>query len=105
MRRSARHRRLAQLRARPRRWSHCGDELDPRLFAFLIEFPRNGFNRQGICITKVLQGLRMSRDTIDAKIGSFAPDFRLHATDGQDIALSDFRGKTNVVLFFIREYN
>ncbi len=47
----------------------------------------------------------MSRDTIDAKIGSFAPDFRLHATDGQDIALSDFRGKTNVVLFFIREYN
>lgn len=46
----------------------------------------------------------MSQDTIDAKIGSYAPDFRLHATDGREIALSDYRGKTNVILFFIREY-
>ena len=43
-------------------------------------------------------------DSIDAKIGSFAPDFRLQATNGQEITLSDFRGKRNVVLFFIREY-
>jgi len=45
-----------------------------------------------------------STDTIDAKIGSIAPDFKLKATNGQEIALSDFRGKKNVVLFFIREY-
>jgi len=45
----------------------------------------------------------MTLDSIEAKIGSLAPDFRLPATNGQDIALSDFHGKTNVVLFFIRE--
>jgi len=45
----------------------------------------------------------MTLDSIEAKIGSIAPDFRLPATLGQDVALSDFRGKTNVVLFFIRE--
>jgi peroxiredoxin len=46
----------------------------------------------------------MPKDTIEAKIGSYAPDFRLQATDGGAIALSDFRGRANVVLFFIREY-
>ena len=42
-------------------------------------------------------------DTIEAKIGSVAPDFKLHATNGQEVSLSDFRGKTNVIVFFIRE--
>ncbi len=45
-----------------------------------------------------------SADTIDAKIGSVAPDFKLKATNGQEIALSDFRGQRNVILFFIREF-
>jgi cytochrome oxidase Cu insertion factor (SCO1/SenC/PrrC family) len=45
-----------------------------------------------------------SVDSIDAKIGSLAPDFKLKATNGQTIALSDFRGKRKVVLFFIREF-
>jgi peroxiredoxin Q/BCP len=45
-----------------------------------------------------------STDSIDAKIGSIAPDFRLKASNGQEIALSDFRGRNNVILFFIREY-
>ena len=45
----------------------------------------------------------MTIDSIDAKIGSFAPVFKLHATNGQEIALSDFRDKSNVILFFIRE--
>ena len=45
-----------------------------------------------------------SADTMDAKIGSHAPNFKLKATNGQEIALSDFRGKNNVILFFIREY-
>ncbi len=45
----------------------------------------------------------MTVESIDAKIGSFAPDFRLRATNGQEIALSNFRGKANVIVFFIRE--
>jgi peroxiredoxin len=47
----------------------------------------------------------MPKDTIEAKIGSYAPDFRLQATDGREITLSDFRGRANVILFFIREYS
>lgn len=45
----------------------------------------------------------MPLDSIDAKIGSLAPDFSLHATNGQDVKLSGFRGKKNVIVFFIRE--
>jgi peroxiredoxin len=45
----------------------------------------------------------MSLESLDAKIGSLAPDFRLQATNGKVTALSDFRGKSNVVVFFIRE--
>jgi len=46
-----------------------------------------------------------SSDSLEAKIGSVAPDFRLTATNDQQIGLSDFRKKSNVVLFFIREYH
>ncbi|MBC7878102.1 MAG: peroxiredoxin family protein [Anaerolineales bacterium] len=45
----------------------------------------------------------MTIESIDAKIGSLAPNFKLLATNGQEIALSDFRGKSNVIVFFIRE--
>ncbi len=45
----------------------------------------------------------MEIESLDAKIGSVAPDFRLKATSGKEIALSDFRGKSNVIVFFIRE--
>lgn len=45
----------------------------------------------------------MPLDTIEAKIGSLAPDFKLLATNGREISLTDFRGKKNVVMFFIRE--
>ena len=34
------------------------------------------------------------------KIGDEAPDFTLPATDGTKVKLSDFRGKSNVVLAF-----
>ena len=33
-------------------------------------------------------------------VGDVAPDFRLPALRGGEVALSDFRGKKNVVLFF-----
>ena len=46
----------------------------------------------------------MSEDPIEAKIGSLAPDFRLTATNETEITLSDFRGKVNVILFFVREF-
>ncbi len=46
-----------------------------------------------------------NEDTFDAKIGSHAPDFRLPSTNGSEIELSDFRGRKNVVLFFVREFN
>ena len=46
-----------------------------------------------------------SLDSIDAKIGSIAPDFKLMASNDQEVSLSDFRGKKNIVLFFIREFN
>lgn len=45
------------------------------------------------------------QDTIEAKIGSHAPDFNLTAHTGEQVRLSDFRGKKNVVLFFVREFD
>jgi peroxiredoxin len=43
-------------------------------------------------------------DSMNAKIGAIAPDFKLTASDDREIRLSDFRGEKNVVLFFIREF-
>jgi peroxiredoxin Q/BCP len=37
-------------------------------------------------------------------IGSLAPDFSLSASNATEIKLADFRSKSNVVLFFIREF-
>ena len=38
-------------------------------------------------------------------VGSLAPDFQLAGSQGQEVSLADFRAKTNVVLFFVREFN
>jgi thioredoxin-dependent peroxiredoxin len=45
----------------------------------------------------------MPIETIESKIGSLAPDFKLTATNGQEVSLKNFRGKSNVIVFFIRE--
>ena len=37
-------------------------------------------------------------------IGSLAPDFKLKASNGKEIRLSDYRGRNHVILFFVREY-
>jgi len=37
-------------------------------------------------------------------VGDPAPDFRLPASDGHEIALSGYRGTAHVVLFFVRAY-
>jgi cytochrome oxidase Cu insertion factor (SCO1/SenC/PrrC family) len=36
------------------------------------------------------------------KVGDAAPDFSLENMDGKAVALSDFRGKKNVILVFYR---
>ena len=38
------------------------------------------------------------------EVGSAAPEFRLPASNGQEIGLADYRDKANVVVFFVREY-
>jgi peroxiredoxin len=40
----------------------------------------------------------------ELKVGSTAFDFKLPANNGGVISLSDYRDKSLVVLFFIREY-
>jgi len=40
----------------------------------------------------------------DLTIGSLAPDFSLPASNATEIALANFRSKTNVYLFFVREF-
>jgi peroxiredoxin Q/BCP len=45
----------------------------------------------------------MQLDSLNEKIGSLAPNFSLLATNGNQISLSDFHDKTNVIVFFIRE--
>ena len=44
-------------------------------------------------------------NSIEAKIGSRAPDFRLQAHTGGEISLSDYAGRKNVILFFVREFS
>ena len=43
--------------------------------------------------------------TSQVTIGSLAPDFSLIASNGVEVKLADYRSKSNVVLFFVREYN
>ncbi len=39
------------------------------------------------------------------EVGSLAPDFQLESSLGGEVILGQYRGKTNVILFFVREYN
>ena len=45
----------------------------------------------------------MSQDA-SFEVGVRAPDFRLPSSRGDEISLSDYRGQTKVVLFFVRAY-
>lgn len=40
----------------------------------------------------------------DLALGDPAPGFRLHSGDGREITLAEYRGKANVVLFFVRAF-
>ncbi len=37
-------------------------------------------------------------------VGLPAPGFRLPSSTGGEISLADYGGKSNVILFFVREY-
>jgi peroxiredoxin len=39
------------------------------------------------------------------EIGSTVPDFRLAATTGKTIDVREYRERSNLVLFFVREFN
>ncbi len=41
----------------------------------------------------------------EVELNAAAPDFRLPASSGGEIGLSDYRDHKGVVLFFVREYN
>jgi peroxiredoxin len=43
------------------------------------------------------QGLKLTA-------GLAAPDFHLPASDGRELGPGDFRSKSNLILFFIREF-
>lgn len=36
--------------------------------------------------------------------GSIAPDFCLPSSTGNEVCLTDYRGKSQVILFFVREF-
>jgi len=36
--------------------------------------------------------------------GMLAPDFRLTSHDGEQVALSDYNGRQNLILYFMREF-
>jgi peroxiredoxin len=40
----------------------------------------------------------------DLTNGSLAPEFSLLASNGKEIALANFRSKSNVYIFFVREF-
>jgi hypothetical protein len=46
----------------------------------------------------------MAEQMNELAIGSIAPDFRLAASSGGEVGLGDYRGKSAVALFFVREY-
>jgi peroxiredoxin len=44
-------------------------------------------------------------DIPDLTTGALAPEFNLPDSTGTEIALANFRSKSKVYLFFVREYN
>jgi cytochrome oxidase Cu insertion factor (SCO1/SenC/PrrC family) len=58
-----------------------------------------------LVIISIIKGIQLrERDDHELRIGLPAPDFTLTSGAGNRISLSDYKGKTNVVLFFIREF-
>ena len=43
-------------------------------------------------------------EPVELEIGSLATGFRLPSSQGGEVSLSDFKGESNLVLFFVREF-
>jgi peroxiredoxin len=39
------------------------------------------------------------------EVGSAVPAFRLPASTGKDVDVGDYKDRSNLVLFFVREFN
>jgi peroxiredoxin len=46
-----------------------------------------------------------AHETPSIEIGSTVPDFRLAANTGKEVDVRAYRGQSNLVLFFVREFN
>ena len=46
-----------------------------------------------------------SKGISSVEIGSPVPEFRLPATTGKDIGAAEYQDRSNLVLFFVREFN
>ena len=46
----------------------------------------------------------MAAANTEVRVGSLAPDFTLESNAGEEVTLSDHRGHTAVVLYFMREF-
>ncbi len=46
-----------------------------------------------------------TKEIPSVEIGAPVPFFRLPSTTGKEIGPEDFRGRSNLVLFFVREFN
>ncbi len=44
-------------------------------------------------------------DSADLSVGAKALEFKLPASNGMQVSLSDYFTKSNVYLFFVREFN
>ena len=46
----------------------------------------------------------MPDDVAEVNVGSLAPDFDLESDGGAIVRLSEYRGRTHVILYFMREF-
>lgn len=54
----------------------------------------------GVACSQPAPELREPRAIEPPRVGEAAPEFSLASTDGEDLALTDFRGRSPVLLYF-----
>ena len=71
----------------------------------LLKSPANGQALTELAVVLpllvlLLTGCGGAKQASVLSVGDIAPDFTLTASDGSEVALSDFQGKTSVLLYF-----